>query len=74
MQFDPRVAKIPWRSAWLPTPVFLPGESHGQRSLVGYQGGKESDTTEVTYSTAHGFLGKSKQIHMFASSCPNNKY
>ena len=28
--------KIPWRREWLPTPVFLPGESHGQRSLVGY--------------------------------------
>ena len=30
------VRKIPWRSEWQPTPVFLPGESHGQRSLVGY--------------------------------------
>ena len=30
------VGKIPWRRAWQPTPVFLPGESHGQRSLVGY--------------------------------------
>ena len=30
------VRKIPWRRKWLPTPVFLPGESHGQRSLVGY--------------------------------------
>jgi len=28
--------KKPWRRAWQPTPVFLPGESHGQRSLVGY--------------------------------------
>ena len=27
--------KIPWRKEWQPTPVFLPGESHGQRSLVG---------------------------------------
>ena len=34
--FDPRVGKIPWRRAWQPTPVFLPGESHGQRSLEGY--------------------------------------
>ena len=34
--FDPWVGKIPWRSEWQPTPVFLPGESHhGQRSLVG---------------------------------------
>ena len=35
-EFDPRVGKIPWRRAWLPTLVFLPGESHGQRSLVGH--------------------------------------
>ena len=33
--FDPWVGKIPWRRAWQPTPVFLPGESHGQRSLGG---------------------------------------
>ena len=35
-RFDPWVGKIPWRSAWKPTPVFLPGESRGQRSLAGY--------------------------------------
>ena len=34
--FDPWVRKIPRRRAWQPTPVFLPGESHGQRSLEGY--------------------------------------
>ena len=34
-QFDPWVRKIPWRRAWQPTPVFLPGESHEQRSLAG---------------------------------------
>ena len=46
--FNPWVGKIPWRRAWTPTPVFLPGESHGQWSLVGYspRGHKESDTTE----------------------------
>ena len=32
----PRWEKIPWRRAWQPTPVVLPGEFHGQRSLVGY--------------------------------------
>ena len=49
-KFDPWVREIPWRRAWQPTPVFLPGESLGQRSLVGYSpwGGKESDMTEVT--------------------------
>ena len=35
-RFDPWVRKIPWRKKWQPTPVFLPGKSHGQRSLVGY--------------------------------------
>ena len=42
------VRKIPWDSTWQPTPVFLPGESYGQRSLAGYSpwGGKELDMTE----------------------------
>ena len=35
-RFDPWVGKIPWKRAWQPTPVFLPGESHRQRSLAGY--------------------------------------
>ena len=34
--FNPWVRKIPWRREWQPTPVFLPGEFHGQRSLAGY--------------------------------------
>ena len=33
--FDPWVGKIPWRREWQPTAVFLPGKSHGQRSLAG---------------------------------------
>ena len=34
--FDPLIGKIPWMRAWKPTPVFLSGKSHGQRSLAGY--------------------------------------
>ena len=34
--FNPWVGKIPWRRKWQPTPVFLPGKSHGQRSLAGF--------------------------------------
>ena len=51
--FDPWVLKISWRRAWQPTPVFLPGKSHGHRSLVDYSpwGHKESDTIEVTENT-----------------------
>ena len=49
-RFNPWVGKIPCRGAWRPTPIFLPGESDGQRSLVGYSplSRKESDMTEVT--------------------------
>ena len=48
LRFNPWVRKIPWRRAWQPTPAFLLGESHGQRSLDGYSPGgcKELDTTE----------------------------
>ena len=47
-RFDPWVGKIPWRRKWQSTPVFVPGESHGQRSLAGCSpwGRKELDTTE----------------------------
>ena len=47
-RLDPWVGKTPWRRKWQPIPVFLPGESHGQRSLVGYSawGHKKSDMAE----------------------------
>ena len=45
---NPCFRKIPWRRKWQPTPVFLPGEFHGQRSLAGYSpwGHRDLDTTE----------------------------
>ena len=50
-RFNPWVGKISWRRKWQPTPAFLPGKCHGQRSLVGYspRGCKELDTTEHTH-------------------------
>ena len=59
--FDPWVGKIPWRREWQSTPVFLSGESHGQRSLVDYNpwGCKESDMTEhahTTWGSGGGFI------------------
>ena len=50
MRFDPGVGKLPWGRTRLPTTVFVPGESQGQRSLAGYgpQGRKESDSVEGT--------------------------
>ena len=52
-QYNSWVGKIPRRRAWQPTPVFLPGEPHGQRSLAGYSpwDHKESDMTEATWHT-----------------------
>ena len=50
------VGKIRWRRKWLPTTVYLPGKSHGQRSLAGYSpcGRKESDKTEqLTHTHTH---------------------
>ena len=50
MQVQSLGREDPLEEAWQPTPVFLPGESHGQRSLVGCSpwGRTESDTTEAT--------------------------
>ena len=52
--FNPSVGKIPWRRKWQPTPVSLPGKSHGWRRLMGYSpwGLNESDTTERLHFTS----------------------
>ena len=62
-EFDPWVGKIPWRRKWQPTPVLLPGKSHGQRSLVGYIPWvrKESDMTERLHFHFH-FLSTSENF------------
>ena len=51
-RFDSWVGKIPWRRIWQPTPVFLPGKFHGQRSLVGYSpwGHKDLEITEQQHT------------------------
>ena len=86
--FNPWVGKIPWSRKWQPTPVCLPGESHGQRSLVGYSswGCKESDMTERltlihTVRTQHNpdtssrelsYVGQDHQWH--PSTQPGSSY
>ena len=77
--FNTWFRKIPWRRARQPTPVCLPGESHGQRSLASYspQGHKESVTTEVTerahtHTTCPGFNLKFKcKVHVLSKLCHN---
>ena len=63
-EFDPWVGKISWRRKWQPTPVFLPGESHGWRSLVGYSPWcrKESDTTDQFHSLSLHLLNRRFKI------------
>ena len=75
-RFSPWVRKIPWRREWLLTPVFLPGKSHRQRSLVGYSpwDPKESDTTEqLTLSLLTAFLHSLDLINM-SNKCQMSIY
>ena len=57
---------MPWRRQWQPTPVLLPGESQGQRSLVSccLWGRKESNTTEVTWRQEQQILLKGLNLHL----------
>ena len=66
MQVPSLGREIPWRWAWQPSLVFLPGESHGQRGLVSYslQGDKESDTPEATQpALKYNILTKDIDFH-----------
>ena len=58
-RFNPWLRKIPWRRSWLAALVFLPGESHGQRSMAGYSpwGHKELDMTEQL--STHKYINNS---------------
>ena len=69
MQFDPWIRKIPWRSKWQPTPLFLSGKSHGQRGLAGCSpwGLKESDMTECPLTRQHTLHNCSILLIIFES-------
>ena len=67
----PYLFPLYWRTEWQSTPVFLPGESHGQRSLAGYSpwGRKESDTTEqLTYAQRNFCKRNSREGEVAQSS------
>ena len=62
LRFNPWVEKIPWSRKWQPTPVFLPGEFHGQRSLAGLQSmGSQRNQTQIR----HNLVTKQQQIIFF---------
>ena len=67
--FNPWVGKIPWRRKWQPTPILLPGKSHGWRSLAGYSlwGSQKSDTTKQLH---FHFLNSMYICLVHAQSCP----
>ena len=74
-RFNPWVGKIPWSRKWQPTPVFLPGRFHGQRSLVGYSpwGCKGLDVTEQLCTQPEGtkcyFMMVLLCISLIANEC-----
>ena len=60
----PESGRSPWKRAWQPIPVFLPGESHGQRSQVGYSpwGHTELALTEATKPSTHSVLTLERKV------------
>ena len=70
--FDSWVTKSPWRRKWQPTPVFLPGECHGQRSLAGCSpyGCPESGTTEATQHARTHARPVPRVLQVFKHSIP----
>ena len=70
-RFNPWVGKIPWKRTWKPNPVFLAGESHGQRSLEGCSpwGCTESDTTEQLSTHTHLVTWSEDTLCVIWTSC-----
>ena len=71
--FSPWVGKITWRNKWQPTPVFLPGKSHGQKSLVGCSPwGHTVRHDQVTNSHRHiGLLASQSGLQPCTLPCPS---
>ena len=61
--FDPWVGNIPWRRKWQPTPGLLPGESHGQRNLVGTVHGVAKSLTRLKRLSMHTHIRPGKHNH-----------
>ena len=74
--FSPWVGKIPWNRKWQPTPVFLPGKFHDQRSLVGCSpwGHKESDMTEHKPIHRSLWVGCVKGVETVSPDCGQGRW
>ena len=82
--FEPWVGKIPWRRKWQPSPVFLPGKFHGQRSLLGYSPwgckrvGHDLETFILTHSRIHlsqrNDTGRRTDCSMTVIHCRNRRH
>ena len=80
--FKPSIGKSPWRRKWQPTPVFLPGKFHGQRSLADYSpwGHEESNVTEHAHTMIYRvqiyeiFWAVERHQVYAISKCANSAY
>ena len=78
-RFNPWVGNVPWRREWQPTPVFLPAEFHGQRSLAGYSPWvaesqtRLSDTHTHTHTHTHTFISVYLFRKVLCKSCVSQK-
>ena len=70
--FNPWLEKIPWRKKWQPTPVFSPGESHGQRSLAGYSPGVTKRWTRLSDSAQHSTVNVNMVIVLILVQSPSH--
>ena len=68
MWFDPWVGKIPWGRAWEPTPVFLPGESHGQKRLAGYGPHGHKDWSDLAHTHTSRMIIDTKILNKILGS------
>ena len=67
-RFHTWVGKIPWRREWRSTPVFLPGKSHGQRSLTGYSSWGRTEWERTERGTLSLFFSQVNKFYYFISS------
>ena len=74
LRFNPWVGKIPWRKKWQPTPVFLPGESHGQRSLVDCIPSDRQELTQISRRCSLSFMVNMKNNPSGVKLHPSHAY